>query len=239
MVFVVLLGGGDDLEGFFSAVDEVHLDVRFLTGNHLVGGKVVLQALGLDVGQVGNVVNASPDIVAFQHRHNLVVGFTAVDHLDAAYYTRIEHDVGAGDVALREYADIQRIAIGLLHVRAALGHFLGAVGAGDKAVQGGGAGGGALGAVHDQEARSLVQLVLHHVVGSHLHVDLHDIFRCLFGPGVQTVPGVAAPTVEPTIAVHNAYLETCFTMEARIVQRKGGKISPHRGKYCRVWALFD
>ena len=61
-------------------------------------------------------------------------------------------------------------------------------------------------AIHDEEAGALVELVLHHIVGCHFHVDLDNVLRRLLGPGVQSVPGMSAPAIETTVAVHVAYL---------------------------------
>ena len=163
----------------------------------------MLQALGLDRRQVGDVVHITPDVVAFQYRHDLVVRLAAIDHLDTADHAGLENDVGAGNVALREHADIQRVAVGDIGMGAVLGHFFRAVGAGDEAVQGGGAGGGALGPVDHQEAGRLVQFVLDHVIGRHLYINADDVLAFGFvRTGVQPVPGVTAPAVEILIAIH-------------------------------------
>jgi hypothetical protein len=97
---------------------------------------------------------AAPDVVAVEDGDDLVVGLAAVDHLDAADDAGIEHDVRAVDVALGVDADIQRVTVRYIDARAALGDFLGAVGARNKAVERRRAGGGALRAVDHQKARS-------------------------------------------------------------------------------------
>ena len=47
----------------------------------------MLQALGFDRWQVSDVVHIAPDIVSFKHRHNFVVGFAAINHLNATHHS--------------------------------------------------------------------------------------------------------------------------------------------------------
>ena len=46
----------------------------------------MLQALNLDFRQVGNILYIAPDIVTIQNRDDLVIGFTVIDHLNAAQH---------------------------------------------------------------------------------------------------------------------------------------------------------
>ena len=90
MVLVIFLRGSDNLECFIPAINAVDPNFDIFSRNHFIRRKIMLKTLGFDRGQVFNIVNFSPNIVAFEHCDNFIVSFALINHLDTTDNPRIE-----------------------------------------------------------------------------------------------------------------------------------------------------
>src|SRR5947209_6590409 len=150
----------------------------------LVGQEVVLQAVYQTLWRFADVLDVAVGHVLLQHGDDLVVGLVAVNHAQAADGLGAHQEVGVRGGALREHADVHRVAVAAYllaagAVAAEFGHAVAAEGLRDEAVQGGRERGEALRAVEAQVARRLVQLVLDRVGRHDLDVGVDHAGRAL------------------------------------------------------------
>ena len=166
-------------------------DLRRLIGNELVGGKVMLDALEQRRRQIADLLRLAPDVIALEHRDDLVVGLAAIDDLQSPHHAGAQQHLGMIDRPLADYADVERIAIAALAVFGETPHPLAAIGLRDEAVERGRLRGGALRAVDAQVAGRLVDFVLHEIERGDLDIGVDDARRVR--PGLQAVPGMRSP----------------------------------------------
>jgi len=110
----------------------------------------MLEPLDQHGRDVTDVSRRTPHVVVFEHAHDFVVGFAAVDHLKAANDTAVHDDLVSRDRPLTEHADVQRVAVATFRPRRQLLDTFVTVRAWDEAVQGRGLCRGTLGPIHTQ-----------------------------------------------------------------------------------------
>src|SRR5215468_4617475 len=125
---IVLDRGLDHLRGVLEAVAAGDADPGRLSGNELIGGEVVLEALEQCRRQLDELLCLAPDVIALEYRNDLVVGFAAVENFQSADHTRAQQHFGVIDGTLADHADIERIAVTALAARREPPHPLAAVG---------------------------------------------------------------------------------------------------------------
>src|SRR5581483_144646 len=108
---VVLDGRGDDARGVLVAIPAHDSDLRRLARHQLVGREVVLQPFEQRLWDVGEVPRAAPDVVAIEHRDDLVVGLAAIDDLQASENASPQQDLRVGDRPLADDTDVEWIAV--------------------------------------------------------------------------------------------------------------------------------
>jgi hypothetical protein len=167
------------------------LELVRLARHQLVGAEVVLEALDEHGRELRDVLDVIPDVVAFEHADDLVVGFTAIDELDAADHARAQQHFRTLDGSLADHADVERIAVAPLASGRELRDVLRAIGARDEAVERRRLRGGALGTIDAQVSGCLVDLVLDDVEGRDLDVRVDDAGGVF--ADFQAMPGMRAP----------------------------------------------
>jgi hypothetical protein len=151
----------------------------------------MLQPLEERARQVAQIAGAAPDVIAIQHRDDLVVGLAPVDDLQAAEHPRPQQDLRVGDRPLADHTDVERIAVAPVAIDGEAPHPIAAVGLRYEAIERRRMRGGALRTVHPQIPGRLVHLILHQVERRDLDegIDHARTFR----PGLETVPRVGTP----------------------------------------------
>ena len=79
---VVLARGFDDRRGMFESVLDRSAQLVGFAGHELVGAEVVLEALDQHRRQLRDVLDVVPDVVALEHRDDLVVRLAAIEQLE-------------------------------------------------------------------------------------------------------------------------------------------------------------
>jgi Membrane dipeptidase (Peptidase family M19) len=94
-----------------AIVEARDIDLVRLARHHLVRQEVMLQALDVDRGNIGEARRIAPDVIVLDHRDDLVVCFAAVVQFEAADHARRDDDFVVHHRPLRQHADIERIAV--------------------------------------------------------------------------------------------------------------------------------
>ena len=178
---IIEVAATDDFLGFLGPIDVGDLTgLAHGVGGLLVGEEVVSEPFHQHGGALADVLPVAIGGVTLQDGNNLIVGFVTVQHAQAADGVGAHVDIHVGNVLFREDADVQGVTVtddvvssGL--VAAILGHLFPAIGLGHKAIEFGADVGEALGPVDAQQARHLVEFILHRVGGQNLDIGVDGI----------------------------------------------------------------